>query len=369
MFALDPDGRIIYWNAGAARTLGYGEEEVLGHSMALIFTEEDRNAGIVEHELKVAASQGRSEDERWHVRKDGARFWATGIVIPVRDSGGTLVGFGKILRDHTDQKELQETLRNRASELARSDEDKNLFLATLAHELRTPLGVLMNSAELLKKAAVNPARIAEMIERQVRHTRSLVDDLMDIVRVGRNKLQLHRSPLDLRDVIIQAADMVQPLANSRGVEFKVAQADCELRISGDFNRVLQVFVNLLNNAIKFTEAGGQVNVAATCEGSEAVARIVDTGVGIPPDQLSSIFELFSQAHTALPGSQLGVGIGLALTRDLVALHNGTIQARSQGLGTGSEFIVRLPLLSGQQEVTPVGSDGGVNHEKHIDQNR
>jgi PAS domain S-box-containing protein len=352
MCALDPSGHIVYWNAGAVRTFGYSVEEALGQPLSMLFTPDDIAEGIPQKELTVAAQQGRSEDERWQQRKDGGRFWAMGIVVPVPDSNGTVLGFGKILRDRTDLKEVHEALRNRATELARSDENKNVFLATLAHELRNPLGVLMTSADLLRKsAAVSPARLADMIDRQVRHAKALVDDLLDIARVGQKKLQLRRTALDLRDTIRQAAEMTQALIRSRDHVLHLNQPQSPLVVAGDANRLLQIFVNLLNNAAKFTEPGGQISVTADLEDNEAVVRVVDNGVGIAPEQLPTIFDLFSQAHPTVAGSQLGVGIGLSLTRDLVALHEGTIQVRSAGLGKGSEFTVRVPLAHGERKLS------------------
>ncbi|MGH8335936.1 MAG: sensor histidine kinase, partial [Gammaproteobacteria bacterium] len=182
-----------------------------------------------------------------------------------------------------------------------------------------------------------------MISRQVEHTRRLVDDLMDIARIGHNKLELQCTPLDLRDVIRRAAEMAQPEARDRGVPLHVILPETSVGVAGDGTRLVQVFSNLLNNAVKFSEAESSVTLNLTFEAGEAVTRIADRGSGIAPDQLASIFDLFSQAHAHGTTTEAGLGIGLALTRDLVLLHGGTIEARSEGLGSGSEFTVRLPL--------------------------
>lgn len=355
MCAMDTEGRIVSWNVGAARIYGYGEEEVIGEPIAIIYTEDDRRAGIPARELRKAVEQGRSEDERWHVRKDGSRLWAMGLVIPVREPDGNLIGFGKIMRDRTDLKELQDALHHHTIELERGNEEKETFLTTLAHELRNPLNVLTQVAQILRRRdAFDRQQLGRMVDRQVRHTKRLVDDISDIVRFGRNKLSLRRVPLDLRDSLAAAAEMTQPQARSRGVALEVSVPEAAVQVSGEGTRLVQIFANLLNNAVKFSAAGSQVSLSLVSEGNEAVTRIVDRGAGIPPDRLTSIFNLFSQAH---PGSEAGLGIGLALTRDLVLLHGGTIQARSEGPGTGSEFIVRLPLLRGGQGVEPDrGSD-------------
>lgn len=355
MIALDVEGRVVHWNEGAARTLGYASEEVRGRALDFLFTEEDQRSGVPEQELRVAVAQGRSEDERWHVRKDGSRFWAIGLLVPVRElKGGALIGFGKILRDRTDLKQMQEALRNQAAELARANENKNSFLATLAHELRNPLAVFMSGVALLKKpqSPSNLSRTVEMMERQVLHTQKLVEDLLDVQRIGRKKVELKSHPLDLCDVLKQASAMARLGMEERGHDFACDVPECSLTVSGDPHRLVQVFLNLLNNASKFSDRSGSITLAAVAEGNEAVVRVVDKGIGIAPEQLVAIFDLFSQVNTGRPESQLGLGIGLALTRDLVALHGGTIQARSQGTGTGSEFIVRLPLMNGVQEIAP-----------------
>lgn len=345
---MDAQGHFVYWNQGAELVLGYTAEEAIGQYMSLIFTQEDIAAGMPEQELRTAVQNGRAEDERWHVRKGGARFWSLGVVCPVRDSSGRLLGFGKIFRDRTDIKEIQDTLRNRATELARTDEAKSTFLATLAHELRSPLSVLANSVVLLrsKEAARHLPTLADMIDRQVRHTQRIVDDLMDISRIGRKKMQLQLRPIDACEVMRQACEMVQPQMTEKRHKLMIDGRPSPLTISGDHDRLVQVFANILSNAARYTPEGGLIAVIATAEAEEAVIRVTDNGIGIPPDKLTAIFELFTQASATSEGSRYGLGIGLALARDLVVLHGGTIQARSPGIGNGSEFIVRLPLLKG-----------------------
>lgn len=354
MCAMDLQGRIVYWNVGAVITTGYSEQEVLGRPLDFLFTDEDAGAGIPAQEIKAAAEHGRAEDERWHVRKDGARFWALGLLVAVHDDSGDLVGFGKILRDRTDIKEMQDALRNRATSLAQADEDKKVFLATLAHELRNPLSVLMNGVALIMRAdSLERIRAtAQMMERQIVHSKRLVEDLLESARIGRNKLQLARAPIDIREVLPQAMENAIPDPARHGLSVHCELPGTPIIVSGDRERLHQVFVNLLTNAAKFTKAGGRITATATKEGDEAVIRIEDTGVGIPPEKLPAIFELFSQVHSGPSDSARGLGIGLALTRDLVALHGGTIQARSSGKDAGSEFIVRLPLSVGEQTIRP-----------------
>ena len=185
IFAMDPQGRVQHWNAGAAQIMGFDASDVLGRELNEIFTQEDCDAGIPRLELETAERMGRAADERWHVRKDGSRFWGLGAVTAIRAPDGALLGFGKIVADRTDLKELQDTLQGRNEALAHADELKNRFLATLAHELRNPQSVLANSAGVLRRYAADDVRlqaVADMIDRQVRQTQRLIEDLSDLVR-------------------------------------------------------------------------------------------------------------------------------------------------------------------------------------------
>jgi PAS domain S-box-containing protein len=346
IFAMNPDGAIVHWNAGAARITGFDETEVLGRPLLIIFTPEDLKAGVPWQELETAARTGRAEDERWQVRKDGTRFWATGTVVPLRAEDGTLLGFGKILRDRTDLKEQEQALRGRARDLAVADDRKNVFLATLAHELRNLLAPLANSGQVLRMQGERNAaveRVADIIDRQVRQMKRLVEDLMDVSRISRGSLQLQRQRISLHDVVNQAVEIVRPLVDSRRHHLQVVLPSAPIELDADPDRLRQIVVNLLNNAAKYTDPGGEIVVTLDRQGDEAVLRVRDTGVGMQPEQMVTIFDLFTQAHPSLHQSQSGLGLGLALVRDLVTLHGGTVQARSAGIGKGSEFIVHLPI--------------------------
>jgi PAS domain S-box-containing protein len=346
IFAMDPQGRIVHWNAGAELIMGFAADDVVGHALPEIFTQEDCSAGIPRLEMETAARMGRAADERWHVRKDGSRFWGLGAVTAIRGPNGELLGFGKIVADRTDLKELQDTLRSRNETLAHSDELKNRFLATLAHELRNPQSVLANSAGLLRRYADGDTQlqtVADMIDRQVRQTQRLIEDLTDLARSSRGRIDLRKQPLDLRDMARLAAEAVQSVMSERRHDLATVVPDLPVPVDGDADRLQQVMINLLRNAARYTPPGGRISLSVSAEGHEGVVRIHDTGVGIPPGQLAEIFELFTQGHPDNVESRAGMGIGLALARELVELHGGTIQARSEGIGKGSEFIVRLPL--------------------------
>ena len=289
IFAMDPQGRVQHWNAGAAQIMGFDASDVLGRELHEIFTQEDCNAGIPRLELETAERMGRAADERWHVRKDGSRFWGLGTVTAIRAPDGALLGFGKIVADRTDLKELQDTLQGRNEALAHADELKNRFLATLAHELRNPQSVLSNSAGVLRRYAADDVRlkaVADMIDRQVRQTQRLIEDLSDLVRSSRGAIQLRLQPLDLREMAQLAAEAVQSVMAERRHELATLVPDLPVFVDGDADRIQQVMINLLRNAARYTPPGGRISLSVAAEGGEGVVRIHDTGVGIPSGQLA-----------------------------------------------------------------------------------
>jgi signal transduction histidine kinase/PAS domain-containing protein/ActR/RegA family two-component response regulator len=231
--------------------------------------------------------------------------------------------------------------------LRAADRRKDAFLATLAHELRNPLAPIRNAVQLMQlTGAAEPALQAarDTIDRQLQHMVRLIDDLFDVSRITRNRLDLHKQPLELAEVIGQAIETARPHLLSGGHELQVEWPAAPVRVLGDATRLTQVFSNLLNNACKYTEPGGRIRLAARQDGNWASVSVQDTGIGIAPEHLPRVFEMFSQAAPALHRAEGGLGIGLALVRGLTELHGGQVEARSAGLGRGSEFVVRLPVL-------------------------
>jgi PAS domain S-box-containing protein len=347
IFALDPEGRVASWNPGAEHLLGYGQEEILERHAAIFFTPEERESGAPQRELKTAAEKGRAADDRWHVRKDGSYFFASGITTSIRDSGGTLQGFVKIMRDRTDRKRLDEELHNRAEALARADREKDEFLAVLAHELRNPLAPVFYALRLLdEKPLEDPQRwyLRRIVDRQMRRLARLIDDLLDISRIRTGKVELRKERVELSNAVTHAVDIVRPLCEDRGIALTASLPPDAVWLEADPTRLEQVLSNLLSNAVKFTQDKGSISIAAEREGHEIVVRVKDTGVGIAPDFLPRIFDLFIQGDRTLDRARDGLGIGLTLSQKLVELHGGTIEAHSEGVGTGSEFVVRFPIL-------------------------
>jgi PAS domain S-box-containing protein len=347
IFTMDPEGKVASWNPGAARLLGYETAEILGRDGACFFIPEDVQKGAPEAELRKAAETGRAADDRWHLRKNGSYFFASGITSSLRDAQGALLGYVKVMRDRTDRKRLDEELRNRADALARADEEKDEFLAVLAHELRNPLAPVFYALRLLdEKPLDDPNRwyIRRIVDRQMRRLARLIDDLLDVSRIRTGKVELRKARVDLSSVIGHAVEVARPLAEDRGHTLDVSLPPEPVWLEADPTRLEQVFSNLLSNAVKFTEEGGRIALSAERQGQEVVVRVTDTGVGIPPDLLPRVFDLFTQGDRSIDRVRDGLGIGLTLSRRLVELHGGTIEARSEGVGRGSELIVRLPAF-------------------------
>jgi signal transduction histidine kinase/DNA-binding response OmpR family regulator len=229
-----------------------------------------------------------------------------------------------------------------------ADRKKNEFLAMLAHELRNPLAPLLNSLYMLRSGRLGgpeAGQVQDIAERQARHLVRLVDDLLDVSRIHTGKIQLRTGPVDLREAVARAAEAVRSLIEARRLELTLSLPDEPLPLTADAARLEQVLANLLNNAAKYTEPGGRITVEARREREEVVVRIQDTGIGIAPELLPRVFDLFAQAEQSLDRSQGGLGIGLTLVRRLVELHGGSITAASAGVGLGSEFVARLPMAS------------------------
>ena len=272
-------------------------------------------------------------------RGDGTQVTIEVNAGPVRDEEGRITAAVVVFQDITDRKRAEEVLRE-------EDRRKDEFLAMLAHELRNPMAPIRNAVEILKMLGPSEPRIDrchEVIERQVIHLARLVDDLLDVSRITRGKLTLQKETIDLAAAMARAVETARPLIESRDQRLAVALPDPPLILEADLVRVSQIVGNLLNNAAKYSPPGSEIRLSAAREGAEAVIRVKDEGVGIPPGVLPKVFDLFVQADSSLARSEGGLGIGLTLVRTLVEMHGGTVTAESEGPGRGSELTVRLPL--------------------------
>jgi PAS domain S-box-containing protein len=345
------DGTIESWNAAAERLFGYPAAKAVGHHISLVIpperlAEEDRIIATLKEGRRIE----HFETER--LRSDGQRIALSLTISPIRDASGNVIGASKIARDITrerqieaERKELEDNLRKLATQLSAADKRKDEFLATLAHELRGPLAPLANVLELWKRSGdrkqLKLAR--ETMERQLSQLVRLVDDLLDLSRVTHDRLELRKSRVDLAAVIEHAVEACRPIIDERAHRLSVTLPAEPCILHADPARLAQVFANLLNNSSKYTDKGGHISVGAQREGDTIVVRVRDSGIGIPADKLDTVFDMFSQVGSAIDRSQGGLGIGLTLVKQLVAMHDGTVEATSAGLGKGSEFVVRLPV--------------------------
>ena len=479
IFSTDPEGLINSWNTGAERMFGYMESEIIGLPFSTIFTPEDRASGVPERELSKADETGRGVDERWHLRKDSSRFFASGMVTPIKDQAGQITGFVKVARDITERKQSEEKLRESEEKfhtladnipqltwmaypdgyrfwynkqwydytgtnfdqvegwgwqslhdpdmlpevlerwkasiasgvpfdmvlpvrgadgifrpfltrvnpvkdasgtvvrwfgtntditeriemeaaLQEADRRKDEFLAMLAHELRNPLSSVSNAIQLLRMPRV-PAEQAEwskdVIERQVKHLARMIDDLLDVSRITRGTIELRKERIDASHVIKSAVDAVRPQVEEKKQDLTVTFTPGTLWCEADPTRLEQILINLTTNATRFTEAGGHIWLTADQAGEHVTFKVRDTGIGIPPDRITQMFELFAQGDRSIARSDGGLGIGLTVVKHLAELHGGTVTASSGGPGQGSEFTVTLPAIRQPKPADPTPATG------------
>jgi PAS domain S-box-containing protein len=337
----------IFVNRAGLEMVGLdGMEQARGMAVWDFFFPEDR-ARVRDELFPEVLAKGHGEIEaRFRHFKTGAAIWMAYKVITLTDDVGNPVAIGTVSQDITERKRLDDNLRALAADLSAADVHKNEFLATLAHELRGPLAPLSNVLEVWKRAD-DPAMLARAratMERQLAQMVRLVDDLLDLNRITHNRLELRRGRVALEHVIHQAIEASRPMCDSLEHDLSVQLPAEPIWLSADPARLAQVFGNLLNNACKYTDRGGKIWVTASLEGEDVVVAVRDTGTGIPVEKLETIFGMFTQMAQSIEKSQGGLGIGLTLVKRLVEMHGGSVTARSEGRGLGSEFVVRLPAL-------------------------
>ncbi|HEX6320519.1 MAG TPA: ATP-binding protein [Burkholderiales bacterium] len=334
--AYGADWRMTYMNASAERLLGRRRAEVLGKTWHEAFPHAVGN----EVDLMYQRVKRERAAERMELYYEHYGRWMEISASPLADGG-----VGVYFQDISKRKRAESALQRANEELRESGRRKDEFLATLAHELRNPLAPISNSLEILNlQTPTDPALQAarDIIGRQLRHLVRLIDDLLDVSRITSGKLELRRERVELAAVVEQALETSRP--HLRGHEFTVSLPAQPVWLDADPVRLAQVLANLLNNACKYTPAGGQIRLSAEREAAGVKVKVRDTGMGIAADQLARVFDMFSQAGQAGAHAQEGLGIGLALARALVEMHGGAISAASDGPGAGSEFAVALPAF-------------------------
>ena len=386
IFALDEDGYILTWNAGAERLKGYKPGEIIGRHFSVFYPPEDVAADKPAHELELAIATGSAEDDGWRVRKDGTRFWANVLITALRDDTGKLRGFAKVTRDLTERRaaladaldsarraaaeevgrvaaesqarelwELAQRLGDQAAELERrsveaddANRAKSEFLAAMSHELRTPLNAIGGYAQLMEMGIAGPVsdqqRVhLERIQRSQQHLLGIINDILNFSRIEAGHLAYDIGPVVLQEVLEVAAAMFVPQAGEKRIRVKMAQCPPDLIASADRAKVEQILLNLLSNAVKFTPDDGEIKLTCGAQSDHVSLAVRDTGIGIPVEQIELIFAPFMQVGRSLASPKEGAGLGLAISRDLARGMRGELTVESRE-GSGSTFTLTLPRV-------------------------
>lgn len=384
IFMLDPAGYITTWNTGAQRIKGYTAEEIVGKHFSSFYTPQDQADGKPARALATAESVGRWEEEGWRVRKDGSLFWANVVISPMRGVGGEIAGFAKVTRDLTERRAAHERalddaryiaaqnaartaaeqraeemhlmaqrLHAQAAELARRSEEaetanraKSEFLAAMSHELRTPLNAIGGYTQLLQlgiggSVSAEQREHLERIQRSQRHLLGIINDILNFSRVEAGQIAYELGPVEANEVIKSVAPMVELQAQAKGIKLKVGECSESLVATADRAKVEQVLLNLLSNAVKFTPEDGVIELDCGMTEDHVWISVTDTGIGIPAEQLETIFAPFVQVGRSLANPKEGAGLGLAISRNLTRAMNGDLKVESVE-GSGSTFTLQLP---------------------------
>jgi PAS domain S-box-containing protein len=356
IFALDAKGRVLSWNLGAQRLKGYTADEIIGRHFSTFYPPEAIAIGHPEHELREAARTGSIEDEGWRLRKDGSRFWANVVITALRDPAGQLVGFAKVTRDLTERRNAEQRAiadARRVAEVMAANRAKSEFLTALSHELRTPLNAIGGYAELLALGVRGPVNDAqkhdlERIRRSQQHLLVLVNDLLNYARLEAGSVEYRMEPVMMVDVFDAIDAMVRPQAEAKGLSFIVEKCPADAVAWSDAPKLHQIMLNLVSNAVKFTPEQGRVSVSCAVAGNAITVRVMDSGPGIPEAQQASIFEPFVQLGRSHTSQHEGVGLGLAISRELARAMDGDLTVSSV-VGEGATFRLTLPRGTPEEE--------------------
>jgi PAS domain S-box-containing protein len=363
IYMLDPMGIVTSWNIGARRITGYESAEIVGRHFSAFYLQEDAENGKPAAELLTARAQGRAEDDGWRVRKNGSRFWARVAVTPLYDSGGKLRGFAKVTQDMTQRKH--------AEAIESASNNINEFIAVLAHELRNPLAPIRSAVHLMKLDKLPDSErqgILQVLDRQSGQLMRIVDDILDVSRITRGKFSIQKAPVPVFQIITRAIEAARPELNAKRHTLNLEMTNAPQSIVGDEQRLAQALTNILNNAVRYTDPGGQITLSAYAVYSPKVSELViavrDNGRGIDPAYLGSIFGMFVQEEGGQRDvSGKGLGVGLALAKSIVELHEGSVEVASAGRGKGSEFTLRIPLSQKyvEQDAEPANVDSTLDN--------
>jgi len=359
IFMLDSSGVVVTWTPGAERILGFSTPEAVGQFFGNFLDPQDRNAGKAEKKMQEAREKNSVREESWHLRKDGSRFWGAGVLTALRDNSGELRGFVKVLRDNTDYKLNEAALKNAKRSSDQANEAKDHFLATVSHELRTPLASIILWAGLLKENKLTePGQLSEAIDAIkscAEEQHELIEDLVDTSRIVAGKMRLEIADTALTATVKAGVESVRPTAKEKGIELVESYDPTIGIVQADGARFRQVVTNLVNNAVKFTPQGGRVAVDLRRFGKDVEFSISDTGLGISAEHLPQIFNRFVQVENTSTRTQHGLGLGLAIAKQIIEMHSGTIWAESPGIGDGAKFSFRIPLPISGEDVMQKGT--------------
>ncbi len=376
IFMLDPKGRILSWNSGAQRLKGYSADDIIGKHFSIFYEKRDVADQKPQRELEIAATEGRIEDEGWRLRKDGTRFWANVVITALHDDNGKLRGFAKVTRDMTERRRVEEAVRRekaqlerrvqeRTEQLEKANRAKDEFIATLSHELRTPITSITGWVQMLQDSSLTPLqqrKALEVIDRNLAVQARLIDDLLNVSRIVAGKLRLDLQPLQPAPLVEETIESLLPTAKAKGLKLTRELDDRIGPVQIDPPRFHQIVWNLLINALKFTPKAGQIHVTLKRIDSSVVLQISDSGEGIDEEFLPHVFERFQQADTSNTRKHGGLGVGLTIVKYLVELHGGTVWAESAGRHKGATFGVRLPVPA-LRSIARIGSQRVAETDK------
>jgi PAS domain S-box-containing protein len=349
IYTLDPKGFVTSWNGGAQRISGYHADEIIGKHFSVFYPESDVAAGKPAAELETAATVGKSEEEGWRLRKSGEPVWSSAVITALREPDGRLIGFANLTRDLTERREMNERALADARRIAAAEaanRAKSDFLTAMSHELRTPLNAILGYTELIADGVYGPPSekmigVLKRLESNGKHLLGLINDVLDLSKIEAGQLVLDLGDYSLQDVALTVHSAVEPLAADKKLAFKTEVAPGLPQGRGDERRLTQVLLNLVGNAIKFTDAGEVTIKVAADNGSFSVA-VQDTGPGISAANQAKLFQEFQQADNSITRKKGGTGLGLAISKRIIEMHGGRIWVESV-VGQGSTFSFTLPV--------------------------
>ena len=351
IYLLDPAGRIMSWNEGAKKIKGFSASEIIGKNFACFYTADDVAAGKPQRNLEAAKRLGHIRDQGPRVRKDGTTFQADVVITALLDDSGRLRGFSKVTRDLSDQMKAREVEAEKMAAL-KASEAKDEFLAKLSHELRTPLTPALVAASFMaENISEIPAKFTDdvhIIRRNVQLEARLIDDLLDLTRISTGKIDLHEQRVDGHSLARDALGIAKSDIHRKGLNVTTDWGAKDHYIWGDPVRIEQVFWNLINNAVKFTGTSGEIRIQTWNENGNFHFAITDTGIGIAPDKQESLFTAFEQGERGTSRRFGGLGLGLAICKNLVEMHGGTIRIMSRGRSCGTTATVTFKCYLGAE---------------------